>query len=190
MGKSMSRYGGHCNFPKCKTKYRGEGNHGTTGFRNHLRSAHSIVEGQQQLKVGKDHGKDITIVEPYRYDQEANVKKLYLAIIIHEYPFNIVEHDYFVLVVACFLDPRYKKKLIEFYMRKFYGQSYQVHLEEVISVIRKLYQFYASTSTSSSTKAKAKVNERAPVFRGGKNVDLERFLYDDGGTNGDGSNEL
>jgi hypothetical protein len=30
------------------------------------------------------------------YDQEESLKNFYLAIIMHEYPFNIVEHDYFV----------------------------------------------------------------------------------------------
>ncbi len=95
-GKKYEQVWGHCNFQNCKVKYRAESHNGTTGFKNHLRTAHSIVQGQQQLKVEKDHGKDITVVEPYRYDQEASVKKLYLAIIMHEYPFQMVEHDYFI----------------------------------------------------------------------------------------------
>jgi hypothetical protein len=33
-----------------------------------------------------------------------------------------------VLAVTCFLDPRYKKKLNEYYMSKFYGDEYQVEL--------------------------------------------------------------
>ena len=55
--------------------------------------AHSIVKGQQQLKVEKDGKKDITVVVPYRYDEEASLRKFYLAIVMHEYPFNISEHD-------------------------------------------------------------------------------------------------
>lgn len=35
-------------------------------------------------------------VETYRYDETVSLKKFYMAIIMHEYPFNIVEHDYFV----------------------------------------------------------------------------------------------
>ena len=54
------------------------------------------------------------------------------------------------LAVACFLDPRYKKRLIEFYMRKFYGNSCQVHIDELVDVIKKLYQFYAAEAPSSS----------------------------------------
>jgi hypothetical protein len=53
------------------------------------------VKGQLQLSLEKD-GKDITAIKPFRYDQDDSVKKFYLAIIMHEYPFNIVEHDYFV----------------------------------------------------------------------------------------------
>ena len=44
----------------------------------------------------KDGGKDMTAVVPYRYDEEASLRKFYLAIVMHEYPFNISEHEYFV----------------------------------------------------------------------------------------------
>jgi len=91
-GKQYEQLWGYCDFPKCKQRYRAEGNHGTTGFKNHLRSAHGIVKGQQQLNVGTE----ITHIQPYKYDQEASLKKLNLAIIMHEYPFNIVEHEYLV----------------------------------------------------------------------------------------------
>jgi hypothetical protein len=54
------------------------------------------VKGQQQLNIEKDHGKDMTVVQPFKYDLEVSLKKIYLAIIMHEYLFNIVEHEYFV----------------------------------------------------------------------------------------------
>jgi hypothetical protein len=95
-GKKYIQMWGHCNFPNCRAKYRAESNYGTTSFQNHLKSTHNIVKGQLQLKTEKDHGKDITVIEPYKYDQEVSLKKLYLAIVMHEYPFNMVEHDYFV----------------------------------------------------------------------------------------------
>jgi hypothetical protein len=38
------------------------------------------------------------------------------------------------LAVACFLDLRYKKKLVEIYMRKFYGDYYQIQLDEFVSI--------------------------------------------------------
>jgi len=62
------------------------------------------------------------------------------------------------LAVACFLDPRYKKKLIEYYMRKFYGDEYQVKLDEFVSVIKKLYQFYASSANATSKKKVAELD--------------------------------
>jgi hypothetical protein len=46
--------------------------------------------------VAKDYTKNIVVTEPYRYDSEVSLRKLYLAIIMHEYPFDIVEHEYFV----------------------------------------------------------------------------------------------
>ena len=95
------------------------------------------------------------------------------------------------LAVACFLDPRYKKKIIEFYMRRFYGNLYQVHLEEFVSVMRKLYQFYASSAPASSTKSNVNApRHSAHMFMGSKKDELESFLYDDLGPDGDGYNEL
>jgi len=49
-GKKYEQLWGFCNFPNCNTKYRAECSNGTTGFRNHLKSSHSIVKGQLQLK--------------------------------------------------------------------------------------------------------------------------------------------
>jgi len=49
-----------------------------------------------QLRAEKDLGKDVSTVVPYRYDYETSLKKFYLAVIMHEYPFNIVDLDYFV----------------------------------------------------------------------------------------------
>jgi hypothetical protein len=34
-------------------------------------------------------------VVPYKYDEEASLRKFNLAIIMHEYPFDIVEHEFF-----------------------------------------------------------------------------------------------
>jgi hypothetical protein len=54
------------------------------------------VKGQQQLKFGKNPGSENAHVQPFKYDQEVSLKKLNLAITMHEYPFNIVEHEYLV----------------------------------------------------------------------------------------------
>jgi hypothetical protein len=52
--------------------------------------------GQQQLAVGKNPGSEATQVKPFKYDEEVSLKKLNLAITMHEYPFNIVEYEYLV----------------------------------------------------------------------------------------------
>jgi hypothetical protein len=62
----------------------------------HLRTTHGVVKGQQQLKAEMDNEKGIATIVPYRYDEDASLRKFYLAIVMHEYPFNISEHDYFV----------------------------------------------------------------------------------------------
>jgi hypothetical protein len=95
-GVTYEQLWGYCNFPKCKQRYRAEGCNGTTGFKNHLKSQHSVSRGQQQLKVGKDPGTEIVHVQPYKYDTQVSLQKLNLAITMHEYPFNIVEHEYLV----------------------------------------------------------------------------------------------
>jgi hypothetical protein len=95
-GKQIEEIWGYCNFSSCNERYRAEGVCGTTAFKNHLKSKHSTVKGQQQLKFGKNPGSENAHVQPFKYDQEVSLKKLNLAITIHEYPFNIVEHEYLV----------------------------------------------------------------------------------------------
>jgi hypothetical protein len=63
-------------------------------------------------------------------------------------------------------------------MKKFYGDYYQVTLEEFMSVLRKLYSFYAS-----ETPRPAKTTEHIiPTNSSQKrnvNLELESYLYDD-----------
>jgi hypothetical protein len=95
------------------------------------------------------------------------------------------------LAVACFLDPRYKKRVIEFYMKRFYGDLYQVQLEEFLSVIKKLYQFYAtlapSPSKNKSDAARASSSTADDFLMENQDEELESFLYD---TNGQDLNDL
>jgi hypothetical protein len=55
-GKEVEEIWGYCNFSRCDQRYRAEGVCGTTAFKNHLKSKHSVIKGQQQLKVGKIPG--------------------------------------------------------------------------------------------------------------------------------------
>jgi hypothetical protein len=95
-GKTYLQHWAYGKWPRCKHRGRCESNYGTIGFWTHLRVAHSVQKGQQQLKEKTDAEKGITVVVPYRYDEETSLKKFYLAIVMHEYPFNISEHEYFV----------------------------------------------------------------------------------------------
>jgi len=69
-----------------------------------------------------------------------------MAIAMNERVEKYWEQSSIVLAVACFLDPRYKKKLIEYCMRKFRGDGYQIELDEFVSVIKKLYQLHATSA--------------------------------------------
>jgi hypothetical protein len=98
------------------------------------------------------------------------------------------------LAVACFLDPRYKKRLIEFYMRKFYGNSSQDHVDELVSVIKKLYQFYViDTPSSSRPKSRSdapKQTDTTDLLVDDGDDELESFLDESSGHDTDAMNEL
>lgn len=84
-----------CNYKGPRTNARG--NRGTTVFKSHLQNKHQIITGQQKLVLNKVEGNE-SMVAPatFRYDESTSLKKFYLSIIMHEYPFNIVDHEYLV----------------------------------------------------------------------------------------------
>jgi hypothetical protein len=75
---------------RCSHKAKADASNGTKAFSNHLKLKHCLVKGQQQLSQS---GNDIAT---YKYDEKASVRLLYYAIIMHEYPFIVAEHKYFV----------------------------------------------------------------------------------------------
>jgi hypothetical protein len=95
-----------------------------------------------------------------------------------------------VLVVACFLDPRYKKRLIEYYMMKFYGDMGQFKLDEFVSTVTKLYMSYSSTS-GSKNKGIAPANlNMDDLLVETQDDELDHFLYDTSSTRLDELSEL
>lgn len=94
------------------------------------------------------------------------------------------------LAVACFFDPRYKKKIIEFYMRKFAGDYYQVQLEEFVTVVKKLYQFYSASKPAASSTTVGVDASPAETLGAKRYSELESFLYEDSGSDGNDLNEL
>jgi hypothetical protein len=94
------------------------------------------------------------------------------------------------LALACFLDPRYKKKLAEFYMKKFYGDYYDVRLDELVAAMKNLFLFYARSKPSNKDmNANQHVNPTEPLAKK-NNAALESFLYDDVGPGTNDLNEL
>jgi hypothetical protein len=75
---------------RCSHKAKADASNGTKAFSNHLKLKHCLVKGQQQLSQS---GNDIAT---YKYDEKASVRLLYYAIIMHEYPFIVAEHKYFM----------------------------------------------------------------------------------------------
>lgn len=132
------------------------------------------------------------LLEKWSIDEDFTIRKI--AISMSEKFEKYWSCSNLSLAVACFLDPRYKKKLVEFYMRKFYGDYYQVHLDEFIGVVKNLYQFYAASKLSASkTSSDMNANEHAsPMDPLAENQDaeLESFLYDDSGPDSNILSEL
>lgn len=73
---------------KCGRVFGAETVNGTKHLWNHLNRIHSLKQGQQELQVKGE-------VQTFRYDPEVSLEKWYIAVIMHEYPFSMVDHVYF-----------------------------------------------------------------------------------------------
>ncbi|CAD6229250.1 unnamed protein product [Miscanthus lutarioriparius] len=340
-GKLVEELWGHCNFSRCDHKYRAEGSNGTTSFKHHLLSKHSIVKGQQQLKADlKDNATGSLVCDgmffhvrcachilnlvardglkvisgtlskikslvlgvkgsPLQWEElmkcatEAGLdtkrgiqmdvstrwnstylmlrdalyykdafirlkssnrrkydkfspsyaewenaltlygclKKFYdlteilsgtsyptanlfyrgfceIKVLLDEwcYAENITiremaismnakfekywEQSNIALAVAYFLDPRYKKRGIEYCMKKFHGAYYQAELDEFVSVVKKLYNFYAASSKKTSQGAAPRPSNITDILMGNVDHGLEEFLYEASESRMVESNEL
>jgi hypothetical protein len=66
-------------------------------------------------------------------------------------------------------------------MKKFYGACYQAELDEFVSVVKKLFNFYVNAQPSSkkSTQGVApRPSNTADILMGNVDHDLEEFLYE------------
>jgi hypothetical protein len=54
------------------------------------------------------------------------------------------------LVVACFLDSRYKKKLIEYFIKRIYKDRAPAKLSLIMDVVKQLFEAYLSSITMSN----------------------------------------
>ncbi|CAA0842969.1 Zinc finger BED domain-containing protein DAYSLEEPER [Striga hermonthica] len=92
------------------------------------------------------------------------------------------------IAVANVLDPRFKRRIVEFYLRKFYNNSYQAELEKFNGIIRKMFQCYVSVAPSSSKSNKEVEEPLADLFMGSNNIDdeLDNYLFESDSYDADG----
>ncbi|KAL6571301.1 hypothetical protein OROHE_002944 [Orobanche hederae] len=87
------------------------------------------------------------------------------------------------LAVASFLDPRFKKKIIEFYMRKFHGELvYEDETEKFMKIVKQLYQQYASAASNVPNNkvvvaSRGETYEARDLFMEEDNNALDSYLY-------------
>lgn len=98
------------------------------------------------------------------------------------------EKSNIALAVANFLDPRYKRKIVEFYTRKICGDvRYQTEMDEFNRVLKHIYQFYASSAPISSKND----TTSGPVDdRDNGDDEFESYMFDSYDPAQDLSNEL
>ncbi|PUZ74560.1 hypothetical protein GQ55_1G074200 [Panicum hallii var. hallii] len=73
-----------CNY--CDEVFCVASKQGTTRLWNHYHAFHDENEGKPNITKLK--GAD------WKYDEETSIRKYYLAIIMHEYPFSFSKHEY------------------------------------------------------------------------------------------------
>ena len=94
------------------------------------------------------------------------------------------------LAVACFLDPRYKKKLVEYFMGRIYHERAAHEVSRFMDVVTKLFQAYMS-NTSEASKPDPPQGPSQPLGDPDLGLDdIEQFLYEDVATAHGSINEL
>jgi hypothetical protein len=83
------------------------------------------------------------------------------------------------------------KKLVEYYTRKFYGDYYQIYLDEFVTVVKNLFQFYDNSSSKNKSVMiqNEHLNSMDPLTKN-RDSKLESFLYDEFGSNCNDWNKL
>jgi hypothetical protein len=119
------------------------------------------------------------LLDEWCYDNNITIREM--AISMKEKFDKYWDQSNIALAVAYFLDPRYKKRCIEYYIKKFYGACYQAELDEFVSVVKKLFNFYVNAQPSSkkgTQGAAPRPSNAADILLGNVDHDLEEFLYE------------
>jgi hypothetical protein len=81
------------------------------------------------------------------------------------------------LSVASVLDPRYKRTIVEFYLKKVYLYTYQTELDKFNGVMKKMYQCYASTTPSTSSVAPYPTS-MGDMIKSSIDEELDSYIFD------------
>ena len=87
------------------------------------------------------------------------------------------------------LDPRFKRKIVEFYLRKIFSYSYQAKLDKFNDIIRMMYHCYASNKPSTSAAAPSSPSA-VNINMDHVDDELDSFLFDTYGHNDTETNDL
>jgi hypothetical protein len=60
-----------------------------------MKAKHQLTRGQQELHLQSGAGNS-TVIQNFKFDPEESLTRFYKAIIMHDYPFKMVEHEFFV----------------------------------------------------------------------------------------------
>ncbi|CAA0829325.1 Unknown protein, partial [Striga hermonthica] len=119
------------------------------------------------------------LLDEWRYDENFTIREMTISM---KSKFDKYwDQSNIALAVACFLDPTYKKRLIEYYMKKFYGGYYQAELDEFVGEVKKLYNFYVNIVASSKKTregAAPRPSNTTDMLMENIDHDLEEFLYE------------
>ena len=89
------------------------------------------------------------------------------------------------LAVGCFLDPRYKKRLVEFFMSKIYPDEYIYHMNTFMAAVNQLFQAYMSKGPDSEKASAATTSvttqEADDLFLDEMDEDIQNYFYDQQG---------
>jgi hypothetical protein len=88
------------------------------------------------------------------------------------------------LAVANVLDPRFKRRVVEFYLKRFHRNSYQAELDKFNGVLRNMFQCYLSvTSSAKSSNTHATSSDQ---FMDTVVTELDNFFFENESFDDDG----
>ncbi|KAJ3686156.1 hypothetical protein LUZ61_015320 [Rhynchospora tenuis] len=155
-------YDAKCKY--CKVVFDMGNGRGTGSLNHHIRTGCDKIparfkrtKGQQMLQgqTGIVEGENKVAV--WKFDQATCRKNLAIMVIVHEYPFNCVNHHYFrvflkslqpefILVLFAASDkhdPRCKLSVVEYYFKIIYPSDYEWYISNLKACISEMFKEYS-----------------------------------------------